>query len=56
MDYIFDDWKKAMGDFLNCVEKDVEEIHKQKIAMQQRRPISSSDWIKDSISMMRIAS
>ena len=35
MDYIFDDWKTAMGDFLNCVEKDVEEIHKQKMAMQQ---------------------
>ena len=35
MNYIFDDWKKAMGDFLNCVEKDIEEIHKQKAAMQQ---------------------
>ena len=32
MDYIFDDWKKILSDFQNSVEKDLEEIHKQKMA------------------------
>ncbi|MBQ2167778.1 MAG: hypothetical protein II449_00845, partial [Prevotella sp.] len=37
MDYIFDDWKKILSDFQNSVEKDLEEIHKQKMAVQQMK-------------------
>ena len=37
MDYIFDDWKKVLEDFQNCVSKDLEEIHKQKDAVQQMK-------------------
>ena len=36
-DYIFDDWKKALDDFQKSVEKDLEEIHKQKAAIQQMK-------------------
>ena len=36
-DYIFDDWKKALDDFQKNVEKDLEEIHKQKAAIQQMK-------------------
>ena len=37
MDYIFDDWKKVLEDFQNSVSKDLEEIHKQKNAVQQMK-------------------
>ena len=37
MDYIFDDWKKVLEDFQNSVSKDLEEIHKQKDAVQQMK-------------------
>jgi len=37
MDYIFDDWKKILTDFQSSVSKDLEEIHKQKIAVQQMK-------------------
>ena len=37
MDYIFDDWKQILSDFQNSVEKDLEEIHKQKEAVQQMK-------------------
>ena len=37
MDYIFDDWKKVLTDFQNSVSKDLEEIHKQKEAVQQMK-------------------
>lgn len=37
MDYIFDDWKKILEDFQNSVSKDLEEIHKQKNAVQQMK-------------------
>ena len=35
MGYIYDDWKKLLEDFQKCVEKDLEEIHKQKTEVQQ---------------------
>ena len=35
MGYIYDDWKKLLEDFQKCVEKDLEEIHKQKAEVQQ---------------------
>ena len=37
MSYIFDDWKKILGDFQSSVEKDLAEIHKQKTAVQQMK-------------------
>lgn len=37
MDYIFDDWKKVLENFQNSVSKDLEEIHKQKDAVQQMK-------------------
>lgn len=37
MDYIFDDWKKVLENFQNSVSKDLEEIHKQKEAVQQMK-------------------
>lgn len=37
MDYIFDDWKKTLEDFQKSVSKDLEEIHKQKDAVQQMK-------------------
>ena len=37
-DYIFDDWKKALDDFQKNVEKDLEEIHKQKADHNKKRP------------------
>ncbi len=36
-DYNFDDWKKMLETFQNCVEKDLEEIHKQKAEIQQMK-------------------
>jgi hypothetical protein len=36
-DYVFDDWKKVLDDFQNSVSKDLEEIHKQKDAVQQMK-------------------
>jgi len=35
MGYIYDDWKKLLEDFQQCVEKDLEEIHNQKAEVQQ---------------------
>ena len=35
MDTIFDDWKSALQDLQDCVEKDLEEIRKQKAEVQQ---------------------
>ena len=35
MGYIFDDWKKLLEDFQQSVEKDLEEIHRQKAEVQQ---------------------
>ena len=35
MAYIFDDWKELLENFQNSVEKDLEEIHKQKAEVQQ---------------------
>jgi len=35
MGYIYDDWKKLLEDFQQCVEKDLEEIHRQKAEVQQ---------------------
>ena len=37
MDYIFDEWKKVLENFQNSVSKDLEEIHKQKDAVQQMK-------------------
>lgn len=37
MDYIFDEWKKVLDNFQNSVSKDLEEIHKQKDAVQQMK-------------------
>lgn len=34
MGYIYDDWKKLLDTFQQCVEKDLEEIHKQKVEVQ----------------------
>ena len=36
-DYIFDSWKKLMTDFRQSVQKDLEEIHAQKQAVQQMK-------------------
>ena len=36
-DYVFDDWKKVLDNFQNSVEKDLEEIHKQKAEIQQMK-------------------
>ena len=36
-DFIFDDWKKLLETFQNSVEKDLEEIHKQKAEIQQMK-------------------
>ena len=35
MAYIFDDWKKLLDKFQQCVEKDLDEIHQQKAEVQQ---------------------
>ena len=35
MGYIYDDWKKLLETFQQCVEKDLDEIHKQKAEVQQ---------------------
>jgi len=36
-DYIFDDWKTMLGNFQDCVQKDLEEIHRQKTEIQQMK-------------------
>jgi len=36
-DYIIDDWKTMLADFQDCVQKDLEEIHKQKAEIQQMK-------------------
>ena len=36
-DYIFDDWKTMLDSFQDCVQKDLEEIHKQKDEIQQMK-------------------
>ena len=36
-DYIIDDWKTMLGNFQDCVQKDLEEIHKQKVEIQQMK-------------------
>jgi len=36
-DYIIDDWKTMLGEFQDCVQKDLEEIHKQKAEIQQMK-------------------
>ena len=36
-DYIIDDWKTMLGNFQDCVQKDLEEIHKQKAEIQQMK-------------------
>ena len=35
MGYIFDDWKKILDTYQECVEKELEEIHQQKAEVQQ---------------------
>ena len=35
MGYIFEDWKKLLETYQQCVEKDLEEIHQQKAEVQQ---------------------
>ena len=35
--YIIDDWKTMLADFQDCVQKDLEEIHKQKAEIQQMK-------------------
>ena len=35
MGYIYDDWKKLLDTFQQCVEKDLEEIHKHKAEVQE---------------------
>ena len=36
-DYIFDDWKTMLDNFQDCVQKDLEELHKQKAEIQQMK-------------------
>ena len=36
-DYIFDDWKVMLNDFQDCVQKDLAEIHQQKVEIQQMK-------------------
>ena len=36
-DYIFSEWKQTLDDFRQSVQKDLEEIHKQKIQVQQMK-------------------
>ena len=35
MGYIYDDWKKLLESYQQCVEKELEEIHQQKVEIQQ---------------------
>ena len=35
MEYIYNEWKKLLDNFQQCVEKDLEEIHAQKSEVQQ---------------------
>ena len=35
MDTVFSDWKEALQNLQDCVEKDLEEIRKQKAEVQQ---------------------
>ena len=35
--YIFDQWKEVMDNFRKSVQKDLEEIHEQKSAVQQMK-------------------
>ena len=35
MEYIYDEWKKLLDTFQQCVEKDLDEIHQQKAEVQQ---------------------
>lgn len=37
MDYSFDNWKKALDDFKSSVSKDLEEIRRQKVEVQQMK-------------------
>lgn len=51
-DYIFDEWKKALGDFQNCVEKELDEVRRQKNEIQQLKceifeTIQSGQFIRD---------
>ncbi len=51
--YIFDDWKKLLDNFQQCVEKDLEEIHQQKAEVQQIKTdifnrVSSGLYYRDS--------
>ena len=45
MDYIFDDWKDALADFKNCVEKDLEEIRQQKAEMLHIKAAIENDFV-----------
>lgn len=52
MDYIFDQWKKVLENFQKCVSKDLEEIRKEKIAVQQIKTdifnrLESGQFIRD---------
>jgi len=51
--YIFEDWKKLLDNFQQCVEKDLEEIHQQKAEVQQIKTdifnkVSSGVYYRDS--------
>lgn len=51
-DYIFDEWKKALGDFQNCVEKELDEVRRQKNEIQQLKceifeTIQAGQYIRD---------
>lgn len=51
--YIFEDWKKLLDNFQQCVEKDLEEIHQQKAEVQQIKTdvfnrLSSGLYYRDS--------
>ena len=35
MEYIYDDWKKLLDEYQQCIEKDLDEIHQQKVEIQQ---------------------
>ena len=37
MEYIYNEWKKLLDNFQQCVEKDLEEIHAQKSEVQQMK-------------------
>lgn len=51
-DYVFSDWKKSLEDFQNCVEKNLEEVRKEKAEVQRLKAeifslVESGHYVRD---------